>query len=155
MPPRGCQKGVFYSNDKMTCRRILLLLLTVLLSVQGLSAQQKKGEYSLKVKLTDSVSHEPVSYATIYVSKDGSTERAYYAMTDGEGAGVISGIPAGRYVFVAELMGYYTLSRKVELKEAVLDLGELLMNQDVTMLNQSGCGQEGYSGIYRDPLQDH
>ena len=119
----------------MTYRRILFSLLIALLSAWGLSAQQK-GNSSLKVRLTDSVSLEPVSYATVYVSKDGTTEKAYYAMTDGDGKGEIANIPAGKYVFVAELMGYYRLTHKVELKEGVNDLGEMLMNEDITMLNE-------------------
>ena len=119
----------------MTYRRILFSLLIALLSAWGLSAQQK-GNSSLKVRLTDSVSLEPVSYATVYVSKDGTTEKAYYAMTDGDGKGEIANIPAGKYVFVAELMGYYRLAHKVELKEGVNDLGEMLMNEDITMLNE-------------------
>lgn len=119
----------------MIPKRTLLFLIMVLLSVSGLYAQQR-GEYSVKVKLTDSVSREPVSYATIYVSRDGSAEKAFYAMTDGNGVGVISNIPGGKYVFVAELMGYYRLSSKIELKDKVTDLGEMLMNEDITMLDE-------------------
>ena len=119
----------------MIPKRTLLILIMALLSVSGLYAQQR-GEYSVKVKLTDSVSREPVSYATIYVSRDGSAEKAFYAMTDGNGVGVISNIPGGKYVFVAELMGYYRLSSKIELKDKVTDLGEMLMNEDITMLDE-------------------
>ena len=119
----------------MTRIRILLAFLLAVLSAGSLSAQ-KKGEFSIKVQLTDSVSREPVSFATIYVSKDGSTENAYYSMTDGDGKGVVTGIPAGKYVFVADLMGYYRFTRNVELKQSVTDLGEMLMNKDVTMLDE-------------------
>ncbi|HIR32676.1 MAG TPA: TonB-dependent receptor [Candidatus Coprenecus merdigallinarum] len=119
----------------MTHRRILLFFLLALLSAGSLSAQVK-GNLSLKVKLTDSVSNEPVSYATIYVSKDGGIKGAYYAMTDGEGKGTISNVPPGKYIFVAELMGYYRLTHPVELKEKVTDLGEMLMNEDITMLDE-------------------
>ena len=116
-------------------RRILFSILLALLSAWGVSAQQK-GDYSLKVRLTDSVSLEPVSFATIYVSKDGSNKNAYFAMTDGNGNGLISNIPAGKYIFVAELMGYYRLTHPVEVRQKVTDLGEMLMNEDITMLNE-------------------
>lgn len=119
----------------MTYRRILPVLLLVFLSAWGLSAQQK-GNSSLKVKLTDSLSNEPVSYATIYVSKDGGIKGAYYAMTDGNGVGVISNVPAGKYIFVAELTGYFRLIHNVELKDGSNDIGEMLMNEDITMLNE-------------------
>ena len=120
----------------MTHRRILSILLLVFLSAWGLSAQQKGG-YSIKVKLTDSLSLEPVSFATIYVSKDGTSKNAYFAMTDGAGKGVISNVlSAGKYVFVAELMGYYRLVHPIEIKNKETDLGEMLMNEDITMLDE-------------------
>lgn len=119
----------------MTYRRILPVLLLVVLSAWGLSAQQK-GSSSLKVKLTDSLSKEPVSYATVYVSKDGGIKGAYYAMTDMDGVGVIPNIPAGKYIFVAELTGYLRLVRDVVLKDGTNDIGEMLMNEDITMLNE-------------------
>ena len=120
----------------MTHRRILSILLLVFLSAWGLSAQQQGG-YSIKVKLTDSLSLEPVSFATIYVSKDGTSKNAYFAMTDGAGNGVISNVPsAGKYVFVAELMGYYRLVHPIEIKSKETDLGEMLMNEDITMLDE-------------------
>ena len=120
----------------MTHRRILSILLLVFLSAWGLSAQQKGG-YSIKVKLTDSLSLEPVSFATIYVSKDGTSKNAYFAMTDGAGKGVISNVPSvGKYVFVAELMGYYRLVHPIEIKNKETDLGEMLMNEDITMLDE-------------------
>lgn len=120
----------------MIQRRILFISLLAFLSAWGLSAQQR-GNYSVKVKLTDSVSHEPVSFATIYVSKDGSNKNAYFAMTDADGNGVISKIPMpGKYYFVAELMGYYRIVHPVEIKENVTDIGEMLMNEDITMLDE-------------------
>ena len=119
----------------MTSRRLLFTLLLAAFSAVILSAQNK-GTYSLKVRLTDTLSKEPVSFATIYVSKDGGTEGAYYAMTDGDGKGVITNIPSGKYVFVAELMGYTKATRPVELKSQVTDLGEVFMKADITMLNE-------------------
>lgn len=121
----------------MIQRRILFVtIFLVLFSVLGVSAQQRVN-YSVKVTLTDSVSQEPVPFATIYVSKDGTTKNAYFAMTDGKGNGVISNIPSpGKYYFVAELMGYYRIVHPVELKEKVTDIGEMLMNEDITMLDE-------------------
>lgn len=121
----------------MIQRRILFItLILAVFSVWAGSAQQKIN-YSVKVRLTDSVSQEPVSFATIYVSKDGTTRNAYFAMTDGKGYGVISNIPSpGKYFFVAELMGYYRAVHPVEIKDKVTDIGEMLMNEDITMLDE-------------------
>ena len=126
--------SLFFRNQ-MTLKRTALLILSLLLfSAWSLSAQS--GRCSVKVLLTDSVSFEPVAYATIYVSKDGKPERAYYAMTDGEGKGIIPNVPAGKYIFVAELMGYYRLSFPVNVDKPVTDLGELAMNEDITTLEE-------------------
>ena len=86
------------------------------------------------MKLTDTLSLEPVSFATIYLSKDGATS-AYYAVTDADGNGVINGVPAGKYVFVADMVGYIKLTRSISVDRPVTDLGELFMTEDVEMLD--------------------
>ena len=115
----------------MTYKRILSALLMIL-SAWTLSAQ--KGDNTVKVKLTDTLSLEPVSFATIYLSKDGATS-AYYAVTDADGNGVINGVPAGKYVFVADMVGYIKLTRSISVDRPVTDLGELFMTEDVEMLD--------------------
>lgn len=118
----------------MTLKRILLIVLTAILSSWALSAQS--GTYSIKLKLTDSLTHEPVSYATVFVSVDGTADGKFYAsMTDDNGAAEIPKVPAGKYVFVADMMGYRTLYRNIEVKGNT-DLGEVYMLQDITMLDE-------------------
>ncbi|HIZ85093.1 MAG TPA: TonB-dependent receptor [Candidatus Coprenecus stercoravium] len=117
----------------MIHKYIIPLIVLLFFSSFAMTAQERGG--SVKVKLTDSLTSEPVSYATIYVSRDGTPAGAYYAMTDGNGVGVISPVPAGRYVFIAELMGYKTLGRNIIVGNGVNDLGELFMNQNIEMLD--------------------
>ena len=116
----------------MTYRRIILVLLAVF-STLGLYAQ--KGGNSVKVRLVDSLSMEPVPYATIYLSPDGTATGARYAVTDGDGNGVIQNVPAGKYVFVAEFVGYFRLTRDVTVSKPVTDLGTVYMYEDVEMLD--------------------
>ena len=115
----------------MTYKRLLSALLLIF-SAWSLFAQ--KGDNTVKVKLTDTLSLEPVSFATIYLSKDGSTS-AYYAVTDADGKGMIKGVPAGKYMFVADMVGYRKLVRNITVDKAVTDLGELFMSEDVEMLD--------------------
>ena len=115
----------------MTYKRLLSVLLLIF-SAWSLFAQ--KGDNTVKVKLTDTLSLEPVSFATIYLSKDGSTS-AYYAVTDADGKGMIKGVPAGKYMFVADMVGYRKLIRNITVDKAVTDLGELFMSEDVEMLD--------------------
>ena len=119
----------------MVYRRILLIALMAVMTCLGLSAQTVTS--TLKMKLTDSLSGEPVPFATIFVSKDGTSQgRFYAAVTDADGNGAISGIPAGKYVLTADLMGYKKLIRDVNLKGGVTDLGEVLMQPDIAMLDE-------------------
>ena len=115
----------------MTYKRLLSVLLLIF-SAWSLFAQ--KGDNTVKVKLNDTLSLEPVSFATIYLSKDGSTS-AYYAVTDADGKGMIKGVPAGKYMFVADMVGYRKLVRNITVDKAVTDLGELFMSEDVEMLD--------------------
>ena len=115
----------------MTYKRLLSALLLIF-SAWSLFAQ--KGDNTVKVKLTDTLSLEPVSFATIYLSKDGNTS-AYYAVTDADGKGMIKGVPAGKYMFVADMVGYRKLIRNITVDKAVTDLGELFMSEDVEMLD--------------------
>ncbi|HIZ88116.1 MAG TPA: outer membrane beta-barrel protein [Candidatus Coprenecus pullistercoris] len=115
----------------MAYRRILLLFL-VLIPALSAAAQERN---SIIVRLVDSLASEPVPYATVYVSKDGTATGAYYAMTDGNGKGVISPVPSGKYILVAELMGYKPVSRVVTVGRGTNDLGTLYMYENIEMLD--------------------
>ena len=61
--------------------------------------------YSIKVKLSDAKTSEPVAYATASVSVKGESSALKYVLTDANGEAVIPKLKKGTYVFKAELMG--------------------------------------------------
>lgn len=115
----------------MTRKFLFSIVFLSLISLLGLDAQQK---CTVQVTLKDSLTREPVSYATVYVSKDGTTKRAYYAMANDKGVGIVTGVPDGTYYLVAEMMGYTRVTRKIEVKGAKVNVGEILMHEDIEML---------------------
>lgn len=117
----------------MSHKKLFLLPILLIFSFGSLFAQ---GGNSVKVKLVDSLSKEPVGFATVYVSKTGEPEGAYYALTDENGAATIVNVKKGTYFFVAEMMGYKMRKISVNVDSKVIDMGTIKMKEDVTMLDQ-------------------
>ena len=113
-------------------RYILTILFISIFSIPVLGQNRS----SIKVTLLDTLSKEPVSFATIYLSKDGTTENSIYSTTNDKGEGILERVPQGKYIFTAEMMGYITKKIDIKVKEGVNDLGTIYMSEDVTTLEQ-------------------
>lgn len=90
--------------------------------------------YSIKLKLVDDKTSEPVGFATASVTVKGEKEPEKYVLTDAEGVGNIVKLKKGTYVVKAELMGYVSFSKEVELDKNI-DLGVIRMKEDVEVLD--------------------
>ncbi len=115
----------------MLYRRLILVFILGAISTLGLFAQ---GRSTVKVKLTDSLTAEPVAYCTIYLSKDGTNQKAYFATSMEDGFATLMRIPFGKYYLIAEMVGYKKLSKQVEVYGSQVDLGSVYMQQDISML---------------------
>ncbi len=116
----------------MNIRKVVLFPIIVLLWTGSVLAQGG----IVKVKLVDSLTQSPVEFASVYLSADGSVKGALYSMTDTQGYAEITKVRKGKYIFKAELMGYKVKSLNVDMKGGTLDLGTILLQQDVTSLEQ-------------------
>ena len=96
----------------------------------GASAQ---AIYSIKLKLVDDKTSEPVAYATASVTAQGEKSPEKYVLTDSEGVGNIVKLKKGTYTVKAELMGYAPFSKVVEVEKNV-DLGIVRMKEDAEVL---------------------
>jgi hypothetical protein len=96
----------------------------------------------ISVRLIDSSTSEAVGFATISISKEGSDKPFKYALTSSEGKAKIENVPAGKYTFKAELLGYKNLTKKIEVK-GNLDLGDLKMDLDRQALDQATVSAAG------------
>lgn len=125
-------------NHRNSFVRTLFATLAFLLSFTAFA----QGNFSIKLKLVDSKTAEPVSYATVSVSEKGKTEALKYALSDSDGAVELAKVKKGTYVLKAELMGYVTHSQEIILDKN-LDLGQIKMEEDVKVLDAASISAVG------------
>ena len=92
------------------------LYITVLLAFLGLAAraqviiindnvfQQRMSE--IKTTVLDSLTNEPVGFASVYVIPSKDTTITNFTLTDAKGEAKLDEVPFGSYVFHVEMMGY-------------------------------------------------
>ena len=118
--------------------RTLLSFAAVFLGL-NVSAQ---AAYTVKVKLVDAKTSEPVSFATASLTVKGETAAAKYVLTDADGAASLTKVRKGTYVFKAELMGYVTHQQELVVAKDV-DLGSIKMEEDVKVLDAASVSAVG------------
>ena len=101
-----------------------------------------QNTFSIKLKLVDSKTSEPVSYATVSVTEKGKTEALKYVLSDIDGAAEIVKVKKGTYVLKAEIMGYLTHSQEIDVDKN-LDLGQVKMEEDVKVLDAASISAVG------------
>lgn len=95
---------------------------------------QAKGTY-LKAILIDSTNRAPVEFATISAKYIGETSASKYALSDDKGVAIIQGMKVGRATITVEYMGYKTKTLVTDIKKGANDLGNLLLQEDINLLN--------------------
>ena len=98
--------------------------------------------YSIKLKLVDDKTSEPVAFATLSATAQGEKEPVKYVLTDAEGAGSLVKLAKGTYTVKADLMGYESFTKVVTL-EKNLDLGEIRMKEDAEVLDAAAVTAVG------------
>ena len=81
----------------------------------------------MTVKLEDASNGEPVGFATVSLTPEKGN--AKYALTDHDGKGTIEKVKAGKYTFKAEIMGYKTVEKAVEIAKETTDLGTVSLTR--------------------------
>ena len=90
--------------------------------------------YSIKLHLTDEKTGEPVAFATASVTVKGEKSPLKYTLTDDKGDASITKLKKGVYVLKAELMGYKTYTKEIQLDKN-MDLGVIKMGEDAEVLD--------------------
>ena len=98
--------------------------------------------YSLKVRLIDEKTSEPVAFATVSVTVKGEKSPLKYALTDDKGEGTLVKLKRDTYIFRAELMGYKTFKKEIVL-EKNMDLGVVKMSEDAEVLDAARVSDVG------------
>ena len=97
---------------------------------------------SVKLKLVDAKSGDPVSFATASLTKKGEKSASKYVLTDDKGEATLTKVAKGTYILRAELMGYKTHEQEISV-EKVLDLGSIKMEEDVKVLDAASVSAVG------------
>ena len=111
-----------------------LMLVSVTASAQAI--------YSIKFKLVDDKTEQPVAYATASVTVQGEKTPEKYVLTDSEGVGALVKLKKGVYIVKAELMGYETYQKQVSVEKNI-DLGVIRMKEDAEVLDAAKVSAVG------------
>src|ERR1700677_3023013 len=89
---------------------LLLFLLATVLNLKAQTGGPRSGPNDIKGRLkgsvTDSITKQPVDYATVSVYKQGSTSPFNGASTDLKGNFIVDGISPGDYKVTVDFLGY-------------------------------------------------
>ena len=106
------------------------------------------AQVTVKLRLVDAKTSDPVSFATVSLTVKGETTPAKYVLSDSHGAATIAKVKKNTYVLKAELMGYKTYSQEIKLEKDV-DLGDVKMEEDVEVLDAARVTDIGNPIIIR------
>lgn len=90
--------------------------------------QERMSE--IKVTVLDSLTNEPVGFASVYVIPAKDTVITNFTMTDANGQAGLEEVPFGSYTFHVEMMGYRPFVRECYFRERNVDIGRILLQQD-------------------------
>ena len=117
-----------------------MFAVSVLLLI-GFSAYAQNS-FTVKLKLVDDKTSEPVSFATASLTVKGQTAADKYVLTDAEGNASLAKVRKGTYIFKAELMGYKSHEQEVTVDKNI-DLGVIRMSEDVKVLDAASVSAVG------------
>lgn len=127
------------NNNVMSFLKRMIIIVGVLFIGIDSFAQ---GSFTVKLKLVDTKTEEPVSFATASLTVKGGNTAARYVLTDADGAASLTKIKKGTYVFKAELMGYVTHEQELVVDKD-MDLGAIKMEEDVKVLDAASVSAVG------------
>ena len=116
-------------------RKVLISLIGFLMAV-GLNAQN----YKISLQLQDAATGEAVGFATVSVTP--AHGQAKYTLSGSDGKATLEKVRPGTYTFKAELMGYKTYEKELELR-ADANLGIIKMEQDQEVLDAASVSAVG------------
>ena len=101
-----------------------------------------QGTFTVKLKLVDAKTSEPVSFATASLTVKGTTSAVKYVLTNSEGVASLTKVKKDTYILKAELMGYKTYEQEI-LVDKNIDLAEIKMKEDVEVLDAASVSAVG------------
>lgn len=97
---------------------------------------------TIKLKLEDSKTGEPVGFATVSLTPEGEEKADKYVLSDSDGQATITKVKKGSYQLKAEIMGYKAHSQKISVEKS-LDLGIIRMQEDAEIIDAASVSAVG------------
>ena len=125
-------------------KKLTLLLLAALLGAAALHAQVVVMDYNLfennrnirvKLSLQDAKSAEPLSFATVYLNRQGDTTITHFALSDQKGAVEIPDVPVGRYRLNVEMIGYTPFAKDYTFRNYEENLGVIKLEENPEIID--------------------
>ena len=116
--------------------KIISLIIALLVSASSFA------QVTVKLRLVDSKTSEPVPFATISLTEKGAATAAKYVLSDSEGKASLTKVRKNTYVLKAEIMGYKPHFQEVKVEKDV-DLGDVKMTEDVEVLDAASVSAVG------------
>lgn len=143
-----------------------LLLFLVFLTAVAISARAQVyvfhggiagGQMSIvKVSVIDSLSKDPLPYASVYLTEKKDTTITHFALTDTLGAVSLREVPFGEYKFHVEMMGFKPYSKEIYFRRAVEDMGIVQMQVDDAFIRAAMISDIGNPiVIKKDTIEYH
>ena len=84
----------------------------------------------IKTTVLDSLTNEPVGFASVYVIPSKDTTITNFTLTDAKGEAKLEEVPYGSYVFHVEMMGYKPFVKERYFRERQVDMGTIRLQVD-------------------------
>ena len=94
--------------------------------------QKRMGE--IKATVVDSLTSEPVPFASVYVIPSKDTTITNFTLSDAKGEAKLDEVPFGSYVFHVEMMGYKPFVKERYFRDTQVDMGTIRLQVDQQFL---------------------
>ncbi|MBO7070223.1 MAG: carboxypeptidase regulatory-like domain-containing protein, partial [Bacteroidales bacterium] len=88
----------------------------------------------IKTTVLDSLTNEPIGFASVYVVPSKDTTITNFTLTDANGVAKLEEVPYGSYVFHVEMMGYRPFVRERYFRDREEDMGTIRLQVDEQFL---------------------
>lgn len=119
-------------------KRFCLSLLVLLSALCAARAQVVVMDYDLfensrnvrvRLSLQDARTADPLSFATVYLNRQGDTTITHFALSDQKGEVQIDEVPAGRYRLNVEMIGYKPFAKDYNFRNYEEELGVIKLEE--------------------------
>ncbi len=88
----------------------------------------------IKTTVLDSLTNEPVGFASVYVIPSKDTTITNFTLTDAKGEAKLDEVPYGSYVFHVEMLGYKPFVKERYFRDRQVDMGTIRLQVDEQFL---------------------